>query len=197
MATKKSQLKKKKPAVAKRAVKKATAKKPAARVRRARPSKPGKAGPVNEWTELRQSDIHGLGAFSRKEIPKYTRIIEYVGERISNSESDRRYDDAKMKRHHTFLFILNDRVCLDAAFEGNESRFLNHSCDPNCEAIITRGHIWIEAKRKIPADTELVYDYQFEDDPAYTQEDLKFYACKCGAPNCRGTIVKTKKKIRK
>ena len=77
-----------------------------------------------------------------------------------------------MKRHHTFLFILNTRTCVDAAFEGNESRFLNHSCDPNCEAVITRGHIWIEAIKAIPAGTELVYDYQYEDDPEYTEEDL-------------------------
>jgi SET domain-containing protein len=163
---------------------------------RARKSRPGRAGPVNDWMELRQSEIHGLGAFARTDIPKGTRIIEYVGEKISNAEADRRYDDAAMKRHHTFLFILNQRTCVDAAFDGNESRFLNHSCDPNCEAIISRGHIWIEAIRTIPAGTELVYDYQYEDDPKYTADDLRFYACKCGAPNCRGTIVKTRKRLK-
>ncbi len=187
MAIKKSQLKKTKPATAKRA-KRAT---------RAKPSRAGKPGPVNQWMELRQSGIHGLGAFARTDIPKDTRVIEYVGEKITNAEADRRYDDEKMKRHHTFLFVLNDRTCVDAAFEGNEARFLNHSCAPNCEAIISRGHIWIESKRRIPAGSELVYDYQFEDDPAYTAEDLRFYTCRCGAPNCRGTIVKTKKKTRK
>jgi uncharacterized protein len=145
--------------------------------------------------ELRRSSIHGLGAFARADIPKGTRIIQYVGEKISNAEADRRYDDAAMKRHHTFLFILNSRTCVDAAFDGNESRFLNHSCDPNCEAVIARGQIWIEALRTIPAGTELVYDYQYEDDPEYTEEDLRFYACKCGAANCRGTIVKTRKRI--
>ena len=98
--------------------------------------------------ELRRSSIHGLGAFARKDIPKGTRIIEYVGEKIGNREADRRYDDAAMKRHHTFLFILNDRTCVDAAFDGNESRFLNHSCSPNCEAVISRGHIWIEATQE-------------------------------------------------
>ena len=74
--------------------------------------------------------------------------------------------------------------------------YLNHSCDPNCEAVITRGHIWLEAIRAIPAGTELVYDYQYEDDADYTEEDLRFYACKCGAPNCRGTIVKTRKRLK-
>src|SRR5215212_4483239 len=164
--------------------------------KRARKSRPGRAGPVNDWMELRQSEIHGLGAFARTDIPKGTRIIEYVGEKISNAEADRRYDDAAMKRHHTFLFILNSRTCVDAAFEGNESRFLNHSCDPNCEAVITRGHIWIESIKPIPAGTEIVYDYQYEDDPKYTEEDLRFYACRCGAPNCRGTIVKTRKRLK-
>ena len=163
--------------------------------KRARPSPPGKVGPVNEWLELRGSAIHGLGAFARVDIPKRTRIIEYTGEKISNAEADRRYDDAAMRRHHTFLFILNDRTCLDAAFEGNEARFINHSCDPNCEAVIERGHIWIDAVKAIPAGTELVYDYQYEDDAEYTEEDLRFYACKCGAPNCRGTIVKTRRKL--
>jgi uncharacterized protein len=172
----------------------------AARVRhkkRARLSRPGRPGPVNEWMELRASAIHGLGGFARTDIPKGTRIIEYVGEKIGNREADRRYDDAAMKRHHTFLFILNDRTCVDAAFDGNESRFLNHSCAPNCEAVITRGHIWLEARRKIAAGTELVYDYQFEDDPSYTEDDLRFYACRCGAANCRGTIVKTRRKLKK
>jgi SET domain-containing protein len=145
--------------------------------------------------ELRRSPIHGLGGFAVKDIPKGARIIEYAGERINNAEADRRYDDEAMKKHHTFLFILNSRTCVDAAFEGNESRFLNHSCDPNCEAVITRGHIWIEALKPIPADTELVYDYQYEDDPKYTEVDLRFYACRCGAPNCRGTIVKTRKRL--
>jgi SET domain-containing protein len=178
--------------------KKAPAKKTSSTPRkRARPSKPGRAGPVNEWMELRRSSIHGLGAFARKDIPKGTRIIEYVGEKITNAEADRRYDDDAMKDHHTFLFILNKRECLDATYEGNESRFINHSCDPNCEAIIPRGRIWIEAIKPIPAGTELLYDYAYDDDPEYTEKDLLFYACLCGSPKCRGTIVDTKKKIRK
>jgi SET domain-containing protein len=162
---------------------------------RARPSPAGKVGPVNDWMELRGSPIHGLGAFARVEIPKGTRIIEYTGEKISNPEADRRYDDEAMRRHHTFLFILNDRTCVDAAFDGNEARFINHSCAPNCEAVIERGHIWIDALKAIPSGTELVYDYQYEDDAEYTEEDLRFYACRCGAPNCRGTIVKTRRKL--
>ena len=177
--------------------KKKAAKTPAkAPARRARKSRPGKPGPVNEWMELRRSPIHGLGAFALQDIPKGTRIIEYVGEKISNAEAARRYDDEKMKSHHTFLFILNSRQCLDAAYEGNESRFINHSCDPNAEAFIPRGRIWIEAIKNIPRGAEIAYDYAFEDDPKYTLEDYRRYACHCGAKNCRGTIVETKKKLK-
>src|SRR3954467_41059 len=117
----------------KKTTKKTAKKTAAAPTRRARPSPPGKAGPVNDWMELRRSPIHGLGAFALKDIPKGTRIIEYTGEKISNAEADRRYDDDAMKSHHTFLFILNSRQCVDAAYGGNESRFINHSCDPNAE----------------------------------------------------------------
>lgn len=196
MAIKKSLVKKKSPAAKRRTAATKTAARKRAAPTRAKPSPPGRVGAVNEWMELRRSSIHGLGAFARVDIPKGTSIIEYVGEKIGNREADKRYDDATMKRHHTFLFILNPRTCIDAAFNGNESRFLNHSCSPNCHAVISRGRIFIEASKKIPAGTEILYDYQFEDDPNYTEEDLRFYACKCGAPNCRGTIVKTRKKLK-
>jgi SET domain-containing protein len=156
----------------------------------------GKAGPVNEWFELRRSPIQGIGAFAITDIPKGTRLIEYSGERISNAEADRRYDDEAMRRHHTFLFILSNRTVIDAAYGGNESRFINHSCDPNAETMIERGRIWIESIKPIPAGTEITYDYQYDDDPKYTAKDYEFYACRCGAPKCRGTIVMTKRKWR-
>lgn len=177
------------------AKKKTATSRPAAK-KRARPSPPGKAGPVNEWFELRRSAIHGLGGFARKDIPKGTRIIEYTGEVISNAEADRRYDDDAMDTHHTFLFILNKRQCVDAAFNGNEARFINHSCDPNAEAFIPRGRIWIEAIKDIPKGAEIAYDYAFEDDRKYTLDDYRRYGCRCGAKNCRGTIVDTKKKLK-
>src|SRR5262245_27805237 len=186
MATK-AQLKKKRPTRARRVAKKT---KPAAR-KRARRSPPGKVGPLNEWIQLRKSGIHGIGAFSVRDIPKGTKIIEYTGERINNAEADRRYEDEKMDEHHTFLFILSSRTCVDAAFEGNEARFINHSCEPNCETGVWNSRIWISALKRIPAGDELTYDYQYDDDPDYTEKDLLFYACECGSPKCRGTIVMT------
>jgi hypothetical protein len=144
--------------------------------------------------ELRQSGIHGLGAFAVRDIPKGTRVIEYTGERISNAEADRRAEeDEKRGDHHTFLFIVSSRTCVDAAFDGNEARFINHSCAPNCETGIWGSRIWISAAQRIPAGTELTYDYMYDDDPEYTEEDLRYYKCECGAPNCRGTMVDTKR----
>jgi SET domain-containing protein len=154
-----------------------------------------KLGRVNEWFELRHSPIQGVGAFAIRDIPKGTRIIEYVGEKISNAEADRRYDDEKMSRHHTFLFILNKKQVIDANYGGNASMYINHSCDPNCETFIPRGHIWIDAVRDIAAGEELTYDYMYDMDKSYSDEDLfGLYGCRCGAEKCRKTIVYTKRR---
>ena len=139
--------------------------------------------------ELRTSAIQGTGAFAVTDIPKGTRIIEYTGEKIPNKEADRRYDDEKMSRHHTFLFTLNSRYIVDAAVGGNESRYINHSCDPNCEAVIEDGRIFIEALKRIPSGTELAYDYAYERTEEHTEADEKLYACRCGSPKCRGSIL--------
>lgn len=143
----------------------------------------------NPWLVMRRSKIHGRGVYARTDIPKGTRLIEYTGERISNAEADRRYEDEKMARHHTFLFILNSRTCIDAAVGGNISRYINHSCDPNCVAWIEGQHIWIDALRDVRQSEELAYDYEYDFLPGYTVEDLEFYGCKCGSRKCRGTIV--------
>src|SRR5687768_5173678 len=111
--------------------------------------------------EIRLSAIQGRGAFATRRIRKGERIIEYTGERISNAEADKRYDDERMRRHHTYLFTLTQRTVVDGGAGGNESRLINHSCDPNCEAIIEDGRIWIDAVRTIPKGRELTYDYQY------------------------------------
>lgn len=138
---------------------------------------------------LRRSKIQGRGVFARKDIPKGTRLIEYVGERIGNAEADRRYEDELMGRHHTFLFILNSRTVIDAAVGGNISKYINHSCDPNCVAWIEGQHIWIDALRDIREGEELSYDYEYDFLRGYTVDDLEMYACHCGSPKCRYTIV--------
>ena len=144
--------------------------------------------------ELRKSDIQGRGAFATRRIRKGTRIIEYIGEKITSEEGDERYDDSAMGRHHTFLFSLDNGHVIDAAVGGNDARFINHSCDPNCEAIIEKGHIYIDALRTIQPGEELAYDYAYERSDDHTEEDEALYKCRCGADNCRGTILAPPKK---
>ena len=146
----------------------------------------------NPYLEIRTSAIQGKGAFAARNIRKGTRIIEYLGQRISWRTADKRYDDEKMGRHHTFLFTVDDKVVIDGARDGNDARFLNHSCDGNCEAITERKRIFIEARRNIKAGDELLYDYQYERTDEHTDEDEKFYACRCGSPKCRGSILAPK-----
>ena len=92
------------------------------------------------------------------------------------------------------LFSLGDGTSIDAAVDGNEARFINHSCAPSCEAINDGGRIFIEALRDIEPGEELFYDYSYEfggdaDDVEGREEMAQFYACRCGAPTCRGTIL--------
>lgn len=142
--------------------------------------------------EIRNSAIQGRGVFATRRIRPGQRIIEYAGERISNDEADTRYDDEKMRRHHTFLFTLTKKIVVDGNSGGNDSRYINHSCDPNCEAVIEKGKIWIYARKNIQPGVELAYDYQYErtDD----EKDEKLYVCRCGSPKCRGSIMKPARK---
>jgi len=145
---------------------------------------------------VRDSHIHGRGVFAARRIRKGTRIVEYTGERISNKEADRRYDDTRMKRHHTFLFTLDSKTVIDGAIKtgGGDASFINHSCEPNCEAVITDRKILIHALHTIEPGEELAYDYQYERTGKNDAELEKFYVCKCGAPSCRGSIMKPAKK---
>lgn len=139
---------------------------------------------------IRRSKIQGNGAFATRWIDQGSRIIEYVGERISADEADERYDDDEMGRHHTFLFSVDEDTVIDAAVGGNEARFINHCCDPNCEAVDDDGRIFIEALRDIAPGEELFYDYGYElGNDKLTPGLKKIYPCHCGSPNCRGTIL--------
>jgi SET domain-containing protein len=149
--------------------------------------------------ELRSSPIHGHGAFATRRIRKGRRIIEYTGERITEAEADRRYNDDDMDSPHTFLFTVGPDVIIDGAAEGgNEARFINHSCEPNCEAVIDDGRIFIEALRNIPLGQELTFDYQLERDGRWRRDFVERYACRCGTAGCRGTLlIKPKRPKRK
>jgi hypothetical protein len=133
--------------------------------------------------------VHGLGVFAMKPIAKGTRIIEYVGERVSHNEADRRYEEKDANDSHTFLFIVDSKTVIDAGVDGNDARFFNHSCDPNCESTVEKRRVYIEAIRDIEPGAELTYDYQIQredDDP----DDIDaVFACRCGFPQCRGTML--------
>jgi hypothetical protein len=156
-------------------------------------------GTQKPWFELRRSSIQGKGAFALRDIPKDTRVIEYTGERISAEEASARYDDSRAKRHHTFLFELGDERCIDAKRIGNDARYINHSCEPNCEARQEGNRIFIYARKQIPAGAELTYDYQYVIDGPLDAETRALYACKCGTRKCRGTIAvaRPRKKLAK
>lgn len=147
--------------------------------------------------EIRRSRIQGRGAFATRRIRAGSRVAEYTGEHISQAEGDRRYVEDGMKRHHTFLFTLDDDVLIDGGRGGNASRFLNHSCDPNCEAVIEGDAIFFHALRNIQPGAELTFDYKYERTSDHTAEDEAFYACRCGSPKCRGSILAPPKRARK
>jgi SET domain-containing protein len=139
---------------------------------------------------VRPSPKHGRGAFAAVRIRRGTRIIEYTGERITHAEADARYDDDAMEHHHTLLMIVNRRWVLDAAVGGNDARFINHSCEPNCEIVVERGRVYIDAVADIPPGEEITYDYAYEREEDDDDEvAARRYPCRCGARACRGTIL--------
>ncbi len=143
--------------------------------------------------EIRPSPMHGMGAFARCDIPEGTRLIEYAGERLTPEEAHARYPDQPGTPHHTELFAIDDDVVIDAAVNGNDARFINHSCDPNCDAVVEDKRIWIETIRDVAAGEEMAYDYAFVLEERHTPAAKRRYPCRCGAANCRGTIL-TKKR---
>jgi SET domain-containing protein len=135
--------------------------------------------------EVRESTIHGRGAFATRKIRKGERIIEYVGERMQWEAASEDPDDP-----HTFLFGLSDgNLVINAAIGGNDSRWINHSCDPNCEAVEERKRVFIYALRDVQPGEELFYDYGLEIDEPRTSETEKQFQCFCGAKACRGTLL--------
>jgi SET domain-containing protein len=145
--------------------------------------------PKNEWIIVRNSPVHGYGCFARKDIPKGTRISEYVGERLSHKAADERYEDADPNDNHTFLFIADRKTVIDATRGGNESRFINHSCDGNCTSETEKGRVFIDTIKDIRKGEELGYDYQIPRDKEDPSNVDKIYACRCGSAKCRGSML--------
>jgi len=143
--------------------------------------------------DIRGSPIQGLGAFATRPIAAGTRLIEYAGARLTPAEADARYPDVPDERHHTFLFAIDDDVVIDASVDGNDARFINHSCDPNCDAVVDDGRIWIETIRDVAVGEELAYDYAFVLEERHSPSAKRRYPCNCGAATCRGTLLAKKR----
>ena len=127
---------------------------------------------------IRDSPIHGRGGFANKLIPRGTRVVEYLGERISKRESLRRCE-----RNNEYIFALNDEEDLDGNVPWNPARYLNHSCAPNCDAELQDGRIWIIARRDIQPGEEITFNY------GYDLENYREHPCRCGSAQCVGYIV--------
>jgi len=143
----------------------------------------------NPYYVVRNSRIHGRGVFAAANILKGTRITEYVGDRISHAEADRRHEDKAHDDNHTFLFTVNSRVVIDGGVKGNDARWINHSCDPNCESVVDKARVFLEAVRDIPKGQEICFDYMIERDPNDPPEMDQIFGCRCGSPKCRGTML--------
>ena len=157
-----------------------------------------KAGrrPKTPLFEVRHSRVHGHGVFALRRIRKGTNIIEYLGERVSHELADARYEDKDPLDGHTFLFTVDGKTVIDAGVDGNEARFVNHGCDPNCQTVQIGKRIFIEAIRTIRPGEELAYDYRIQrdaDDPANVDA---VFRCLCGAKNCRGSMLVARPKKR-
>jgi SET domain-containing protein len=144
--------------------------------------------------QVRRSGVHGKGVFALQAIAQGSRIIEYKGQIITWPEALRRHPHNPAEPNHTFYFHIDDKHVIDANVDGNAARWINHACDPNCRAEEIDGRVFIEALRDLQPGEELFYDYGLIIDERYTPKLKKEYECRCGAPNCRRTMLAPKRR---
>jgi len=142
----------------------------------------------SDYCEVRGSVIHGRGVYATEPIPKETKIIEYVGELVDKTESDKRAHAQHAKSLKTgdaavYIFTLSKKWDIDGDVPWNTARLINHSCEPNCEAWIEGRKIFIHALRDIAEGEELTFDYGFD------IECYEDHPCRCGSKSCIGYIV--------
>ncbi len=140
---------------------------------------------------VKKSKVHGSGVFATKNIKKNTRIIEYIGDVVTKSEGDKR-SARRIKNYlnseetgSVYIFELNKKFDIDGSPEYNKARYVNHSCDPNCEVDILNNKIWISSIKNIKSGTELTYDYGY----TFDANDFRDHICKCGSKHCIGFII--------
>jgi SET domain-containing protein len=143
--------------------------------------------------EVRDSGVHGRGVYAIAPIEAGSRIVEYKGERISWKQAVDRHPHDPAQPNHTFYFHLDTGQVIDALYGGNKARWINHACEPNCEAEEVEGRVFIKALRDLEAGEELFYDYGLVLDERHTAKVKKQFACWCGAATCRGTMLAPKR----
>lgn len=145
--------------------------------------------PQNKYIVKKKSGIHGWGIFAKMDIPKGVRIIEYLGEKITKAEAERRgpklveYAKKHKEAGAVYIFVLNKRYDIDGHVGYNIAKYFNHSCAPNCEVDVIRGHIWVLSLRDIKKGEELFYNY------GYDLDSYEDHPCLCKASACPGYIA--------
>ena len=141
--------------------------------------------------KIKKSKVHGIGIIASKDIKKNTTIIQYIGEKITKKEGDKR-SAARIKKYldkknegSVYIFELNKKYDIDGSPLYNKARYINHSCDPNCEVDIINNEIWILSIKNIKKGDELNYDYGYP----FDKDDFKDHICRCGSKNCIGFII--------
>lgn len=157
-------------------------------------AKPAAARTGGRRIQVRRSGVHGKGVYAIQPIAEGQVVIEYKGEIIDWPEALRRHPHDPTDPHHTFYFHVDENHVIDAKYGGNDARWINHACEPNCEADETDdGRVFIKALRNIEPGEELFYDYGLVIDERYTPKLKKQYECRCGSPRCRKTMLSPKR----
>jgi uncharacterized protein len=143
---------------------------------------------------VHDSPVHGKGVFAARDISAGTRLVEYKGELITAREAERRENLKPADCFHTFFFSLESGKIIDGGRFGNNARWINHSCEPNCEAREEDGRVFIYSLRDLKAGEELNYDYGLILEQRHTPAIKKAYECRCGAKTCRGTLLAPKRR---
>lgn len=143
------------------------------------------------WHAVRQSILHGNGVFAARAIPAGTRIIEYAGKRITHEKADALHPTNPDDPFHTFFFTTSSGMVIDGGDKGNDARWINHACEPNCQAQENASgkRVHIYALRDIDAGEELFYDYGLVIEGRLSKKLKKQYQCLCGHKTCRGTML--------
>jgi SET domain-containing protein len=147
--------------------------------------------PASSPVYVQSSGVHGKGVFATRHMAAGETVIEYVGEVITMAEAIRRHPHDAHNPDHTFYFHLDDGRVIDALYGGNDSKWINHSCRPNCVPDLVKGRVFIKTRRPVFRGEELTFDYSLFSDEPMTEALKARYACRCGARKCRGTMLNT------